>query len=169
MVAAGHAGLDGVRSVSAEEPVDAGHAQRIREDPEVLAPRHRLRLCHAVSSQFLSECGENLRRLGVIVVAAREPVHLLDVRFRCTRGLRLTADDPADGCEHAFPHVRLERADVEFEHRLRRDDVLLQPRMERADREHGHVRTGHLSRYYGLQTRHHVGAQHDRVDGVLRL
>ena len=65
-------------------------------------------------------------------------------------------------------HLIVERADIELEHSLVRDDVRTRSGLHGPDRDHGVVRHADLARDHGLEPHHRRRRHHHRIDGRLR-
>src|SRR5699024_4719344 len=155
--------------VAAEEPVDIGHVDVVAEGPEVLTSGHRALDVDVLVTELGGRAVDEGLGLVGIVVAAGEAVHVLDEGLGCSGGQRLGEDDPPAPVEDDFAEVLAEAADAEFVLGGVGDDVLLEPTVEGPDGDHGHIPAGDLPGDHGLQAGDHIGAEDDRVDGVLRL
>src|SRR5690625_1352655 len=155
--------------VAAEEPVDIGDVDGVAEGSEVLTSGDRALDVDVLVTELGGRAGDEGLGFVGIVVAAGEAVHVLDEGLGRSGGQRLGEDDPPDPVEDDFADVLVEGPDVEFEHGGVGDDVLLESAVEGADGDHGHIAAGDLPGDHGLQAGDHIGAEDDRVDGVLRL
>src|SRR5581483_11710652 len=123
-----------VRIGAADGPENRRHTPLAAERSEVLAGRDRRDRDDPVFAEMVLQRGAHPLSGAAIVADELITIERRDLRRSgCTRRLRFSVDDPLDRVEYVFPGGLVEGPDVQLDDRFVRDDVLLRPRLKRAD------------------------------------
>src|SRR5688572_6100816 len=120
-----------LRVGSADEPEDRWRLPGSTEDSEVLARRGRLGFADSITAEVRPEGVDNsLCRVWIVghqrVAAQRDDLW----RSRSARRRGFSVHNPRNRREYARPYIFIERAHVQLDDRLVRNDVLLVPGLQ---------------------------------------